>query len=124
MLIGERTITIKRPAAGSYSGGLYTAGVETTLTIKGVIQPLQDREVQMLPEGIRTRARWKLYTRSTLQEYSVNGQTIADRVVLGSVETVVHKTRDFASTAPVFGLTSAERSLEHRRYVLVEPEVV
>lgn len=123
-MIGETSITVFRPGVGAYTNGVYVPGEDTAIVIRGVIQPMSAREVMMLPEGIRTKARWKLYTRFLLQESSVLGQLNADRVVHDSVATVVHANRDFTGTAPVIGLTEATKSLNYRRYVLVEPEVV
>ncbi len=62
MILGGRTYTVSRVAAGSYSAttGAWTDGATSTFSIVGSWQPLNGREVERLPEAYRTRQSAKL----------------------------------------------------------------
>ena len=53
-LIPTDTITRVRRAAGTTTGGRYTAGAETTSSIAASVQYLSGIELQTLPEGERS----------------------------------------------------------------------
>lgn len=62
-----QSATRRRAAVGSYaqtgaSRGQYTPGATTDTTINAVMQPLDHRTRQMLPEGIRLRGRYVMWT--------------------------------------------------------------
>jgi hypothetical protein len=42
--------------------GAWVPGATTTATITGQMQPLDDRTRQLLPEGVRLRARYVMHT--------------------------------------------------------------
>ena len=67
MILGTESATLKRFAAGSYSStGEWTDGTGTTSTISASWQPLNGRELAMLPEGERQRDQRKVYTLTAL----------------------------------------------------------
>jgi hypothetical protein len=47
--------TLKRRGAGGYVKGVYSGGTVTTSTIPVVFWPASAREIERLPEGLRTR---------------------------------------------------------------------
>lgn len=114
-MLGEQTLTAKIATPGSRTAGVWTPGTPTNLTFKGVIQPLTDRELQQLPEGWRTRARWKLYTRTALKPLNVQTGTAGDRVVFGGLDLLVFGRRDYVNTPK-------DMRLYHFKFILVEPE--
>ena len=62
MILGARTYTIEREAAGTVSSaGIFTPGASSTFTVRASWQPMTGREREQLPEGDRTRASGKLY---------------------------------------------------------------
>jgi len=63
MILGARTHTVRRVAAGSYSltTGAWADGSTTTLAVVGSWQPMPAREREALPEGYRTRAAARLF---------------------------------------------------------------
>jgi len=60
-------VQITRRAAGAYNAdGEFIEGASSTDTIRAAIQPASGRQLMDLPEGIRTEARWLLWSRSDL----------------------------------------------------------
>ena len=60
-------VQITRRAAGAYNAdGEFIEGATATDTTRAVIQPASGRQLIDLPEGIRTEARWLLWSRSGL----------------------------------------------------------
>lgn len=56
-----------RRTAGSYNDdGEFVEGASATITIRAAIQPASGRQLMDLPEGIRTEARWLLWSRTDL----------------------------------------------------------
>lgn len=94
-LLHRSTFTRIRSAAGSYAldgpgAGVFTPGADTSTTISGTLVPASAREIDRLPEGVRQRARWRLFTDpDTLLTGSVAGSTEPDRVVVEGIECVV-----------------------------------
>lgn len=61
------TYTVTRTAAGSYSGGLYTPGAESSFTIDAGIFPLTGRELANLPQGQHGTEVRQLFTLTELK---------------------------------------------------------
>lgn len=70
-MLGDQTLTVVE-TTGTWSSGVWTPGAETTYTITGSIQPLTNREVDLLPEGERWQDQRKLYTRASLRVVTSN----------------------------------------------------
>jgi len=51
----KKPFQLKRFLPGSYTNGKWAAGVATTLTVSGSIQPAKGYELLLLPEGDRSR---------------------------------------------------------------------
>lgn len=68
-LLGATSITRRRTADGSYSSttGRYTEGSTTDTTITASVQPLNGRDRQVLPEGLRASDTRKIYTEDDLR---------------------------------------------------------
>lgn len=89
-LLGEQTVTRRRYADGSWSGGRFTPGAATDTTFQGSVQPLGGKDRQVLPEGVRQRDGRKVYCpRSTLRVEDQHAQTAGDEVLIGGVAFVV-----------------------------------
>lgn len=73
------SLVVTRPTAGTFVAGLYVAGAPTTFNITASVQPLRAREMEMLPEGRRSSAAFRVYTDVLLR--TVN-QENPDRVTL------------------------------------------
>lgn len=115
-MLGFVSHTIARPGAGAYVGGVFVAGADEVLVIKGSVQPIGPSALQRLPEGQRLRARAVLYTRAELRCASVAGAHQADRLDWQGHALVVDGLEDFSSALP-------SSRLNHRAYVLLAVEV-
>lgn len=116
MLLGSTSITIQRPGAGSYVDGEWSEATGSSFIIHGSPQPLTDREIQLLPEGVRSRAKIKLFVERHEPALVCAGvdSNRSDRVVL---EGISHEVHALAVWTPAI-----QSTLAHRAYVLVAPE--
>ncbi|MEO1268451.1 MAG: hypothetical protein AAFX99_10145 [Myxococcota bacterium] len=116
-MLGEQTFNVNRRAPGAYDAdGVWQDGALSALTITGSLQPLSVRERQQFPEGLRTRASYKLFTRSQLQELDSAAGLLPDEVMVGGLGHQVYAVKDFSSAIP-------GSSLNHYEYLLIAPEV-
>ena len=118
-LLGRRTLSVTREAAGSYdtsgpSAGQWRPGSTSSVLVSGSLQPVTDRDALLLPEGVRQRARHKLYTDPTtnLVTFDIDNQTRGDVVEVDGERLEVWGVRGYDGAL-----------LNHRRYMLLrEPD--
>ena len=113
-VLGSTTIKVVRRNQVDWSSGEAVTTGQVTFTVEGSPQPMTDREQNLVPENVRTRARWKLYVSldcEPLQTADVDGPAVADRVEFDGVRYVVHSGRAYNHPR-----------LAHRRYILLKPE--
>jgi len=82
----RRDVTLRRPAAGSYSGGRWVEGARTDSTIQASVQPVRPEEMALVPENRRHEARYSLFTSTLLRAANEHTQTNADYVVVDGEE--------------------------------------
>jgi hypothetical protein len=69
-------ITHTPQPGGSYSAaGLWVEATPAPVTIRAAVQPLTGRDLSDLPEGLRTAAKYKIYTPATV--------SVGDHVTIG-----------------------------------------
>lgn len=78
-LPGQQALTGERNT-GTLIVGVWTPGTASALSLVGSIQQFTLEQMQMLPEGERTREQRKIFTRDTLRPASPDGTTPGDRV--------------------------------------------
>ncbi len=91
-------ITVRRTnQATVFVNGLQQVETDVdTFCIQNVsVQPMQARERQVLPSGIRDRELLKAYTPCTLRSVNVEGKVKADRVDYNGQEYVVQSVEDW-----------------------------
>lgn len=97
----KETITVKRPSAGDYdSDGHWTEGDYDENDILANVQGLSPSEVQLLPEGFRTRRAIKIYSATELKEADVTTGTSADVIVYEDEEFEVHSAQQYKKMLP------------------------
>lgn len=84
------------PFASSYTVRIYTVGYDadgrvtesgpTTATISALVTPLDERDLQRLPEGTRARARYRVRTDTELGDLGDDGGTTSRRIVIDGRE--------------------------------------
>ena len=75
------TVILKRKTAGSYDGdGEWIEGTNTDTNIQGVVQSLSSDELQILPEGERTKETVKIHTKTQLFTADEDLKTNADDI--------------------------------------------
>lgn len=61
-------VSLTRTAAGAHNDdGEWVPGASTTTTIRAAIQPATGNQLMDVPEGMRTEARWLLWSRSEVK---------------------------------------------------------
>lgn len=118
MILAPNKFTIIREnEAGSWAYGKYVPGETTRFTVIGSLQPLKAREVELLPEAARTKAKFSFYCEDN-QEYlkttDLNGSKGADRLLWNNREYML------------FGIGDWQLHLSgvpHKAYVLIEAGV-
>lgn len=68
--VGE-AVQVKRTSEGSYTDGFYNEGIQETLAIVASVQPLNGRELQLVPEALRTQGTVKVYTSFKLNMFDI-----------------------------------------------------
>ena len=120
VVIGFSTMAVTRTryAAGSYpqtgaNRGQYVPGAQTTATITASMQPIDHRTREMLPEGIRLRATYTMWTCDDVradQPTTSGSVTQSDWITFDSRVYQVYKDNTWPTVADG----------KYRRFVLVE----
>jgi hypothetical protein len=76
------TITGIRFATGTREKGRYVPGADSPIEFKASVQPLSGHEKLTLPEGIREKSAYRLYTSFQLYTSQEDDDKKADRVTL------------------------------------------
>lgn len=111
--LGERTHTRRRYGPDTYVDGRRVAGAYTDSPVVGSLQPLRERDRQVLPEGIRNSDLRKIYTdRDALRTEDQHSGQKADELIdarTGFVFVVVHS-------------DDAHEEIPHGRYFLARKQ--
>jgi hypothetical protein len=91
---------IRQNAAGAYdpNTGKYQTPTTTTIPIRASVQPLGDREVQMMPQGEWEKEYIKIYSDQQLVSSEEAGLEPADVVQYNGKSYKVLKSRDYSKT--------------------------
>lgn len=115
-MLGAKTYTLYRTEPGQFIEGVWTPGLEEQLSARGSLQPMRPKETEVLPEGLRNRARWRFYCKATLLLANEEAGQAADQVLIDGERLEVAAVEDF--TRGISG------SLVHHKYILAEPSGV
>jgi hypothetical protein len=86
--LGGKEYTVTRASAdGSYddSNGSFVPGATETLSVLGLVQPMTPDELVSIPEGDRTRERFRFYCATALKQIDTSTGRPADTVDLDGV---------------------------------------
>ena len=91
----RQPLTVTRDGGeGEWVNGIWQPGAPTTLTARCSVQPSNQNDMEMLPEGRRDRQAFTLYGRTELKMADDNAETNADRVeIYGDMFEVTHVER-------------------------------
>jgi hypothetical protein len=94
-------VTLTRSAPGSYSAtGFYSADSTTDSEVLAIIAPASPRELEMLPEGERTKEVISVFTKEQLRTLvEGTGGTPADRITYNGKVWEVKQVNDYGSQA-------------------------
>ena len=113
--LGLQSLTVTRQTAGSWVDGDWVDGASTeTLTIRGSIQPMGLRELELFPEGERHREQRKLYSETELKVAELDTPRTGDIVSYAGKSWRVHGLTTYDE------LTGATGKLAHWKYRLVK----
>lgn len=94
-LLGERDLVRRRFGTPTYVDGRPTTGTPADTTFRGSVQPMNGRDRQVLPEGVRAMDGKKVYCpRGTLRVDDQHAGISADQVLIDSVPYVVFHVDD------------------------------
>jgi hypothetical protein len=84
-------VTIRRGSAGTSVKGRFTPGATTdTPGVVASVQPITGKELERLPEGIRSKRPAKLYTETEIKQADVGASTPPDQILWDSETWEVH----------------------------------
>ncbi len=75
---------------------------ESRFVIEASVQPLTQKELQLLPEGARTQGRVKIYTQTELLTAEVSECKMPDRIRYRGVEYLVKEVDDWVDAGGYF----------------------
>lgn len=101
MILGATDVTLRRYAAPSRGvDGRVALAAPTETTISASVQPLNGRELALLPEGVRARDRRKAYSETELRTADQEAGTVADELVVAGVVYQVQKVQRHSALLP------------------------
>lgn len=91
MILGTEPIKRRRYSAGSYgTDGRWDDGGRLDDEILASVQPMNGRDLQLLPEGLRQRDSIKVYTEAELRTANQHVAKQADELQIDSIWYQVH----------------------------------
>jgi hypothetical protein len=90
-LIGTVTYTVTRKAAPSLVKGKRVAGTTSALTIEALVHPVAGRELQRLPEGLRSREVISIFSKTELRTV----QVVAGAETACEADSIRYQGRDY-----------------------------
>lgn len=94
-----RTVTRASSASSYDANGRPVAGGTTTITVNASVQPTSGRDLQLLPEGERTKESLTFFATSELRTSDPETGTPADRVAYGSKNYEIQSVQDWSELA-------------------------
>lgn len=89
-------VTRRRRAAGSYVSGRWVDGAETTATIRASVQPATPRQIDNLPEAVRTHDAVMIYCVPVVRTVDERTLLKADRIDWQGEQYEVHGAKSWA----------------------------
>lgn len=112
MLLGATTITLRRVAAQSVgSDGRGVDGSSSDTEIMASVQPAQGEDLQVLPEGLRSRRTIKVYTETELRTADQQAGTAPDKLVLSGLSGIDDGTYEVQTVQPWYALLPHHKAL-------------
>lgn len=102
MLIASDPATLYRygPETQDPDTGRTIKPAPTEIAITGSFQPISGEEREALPEGVRSSAQWKVYTKTELQTADQFNKTPADEIAFNGDRHVVVQVEPRQSLIP------------------------
>jgi hypothetical protein len=82
----RRTVSIRRPAAGSTTKGRWVEGSYSAFDVEASVQPVRPEEMALVPENRRHLARYSLFGDTELRAANEHTQTNADLATVDGEE--------------------------------------
>lgn len=80
MSLRNRTVKVKRTAAGDYVAGAWVPGAESEFDVVCSVQPLRPNEMKLLPEGRQESEALRIYSDVELKPADERSKVQADLV--------------------------------------------
>jgi len=102
LILGSEPVTLRRTAAGSRGAdGRFVPGAATDTTLQASVQPMSGRDIERLPEGLRSRASLKLFAETELRLAEASGVYPCDRIVYDGEVYEVGAAQKWGATSPI-----------------------
>lgn len=116
MLLGTVTITRRRYSAGSRAAtGYWVEGSSTDSSITASVQPASGEELQVLPEGTRTKRAIRVYTTTELRTADPQAGTSADDLVISGLVGIDDGTYQVQHVKSYYALLAHHKAIAVRR---------
>ena len=123
-MLGENAYTVTRQDPGAYINGEFIESPTAPVTVRGTLQPMTDREMMVLEEGVRRRARYKFYVRFD-EAQSVGLTALAgDNGSSGAFKMTLDGEELEFQADTIRSTYRTKSALAHVRYILVQREGV
>ncbi len=80
--LSSSSVTRRRFAAGTITNGIYTKGTSADSTITVCLSAPPARELQLQPEGIRSRARYLCHSTADIRTADEGARLLADEITI------------------------------------------
>lgn len=91
---------LRRTAPGVFIKGRWVEGATTETPVTGSVQQANDRDIQLLPEGLRTNETLKIFTEVEIKTENQPAHQSADVIVRKGVEYLVMSAATFGAPLP------------------------
>lgn len=97
-IFGTGALTVTRRGAATLSAGFWTPGTTSTITLTdAVVHPLTGRQLEALPEGLRTREPLAVFSATALRTAAEPAGVGADTFTWGGVTYEVQTVENWAA---------------------------
>lgn len=93
-------ITVTRSVAGVYTSGRWVPGATSPVTVRASVQPATPKQLERLPEGLRTKAGVSVWSTTALRTADEATGLVADVIAWDGASWEVQQVEHWGHYAP------------------------